>query len=241
LPSSAAIDESKVVLICPDTRSSNQQLCIINTSSGQLDQLPMDFNNESLGGPAWTGDGQQIYFMAKPSSNSPVSFFIVNTDGNVVRKLIDGNELTISPDGQTLTYAEDCQVLWLMNLDGSGRYYLDTPGVRCMAWLRWSPDNSRLAFADLFDHQNRTPSVWVINQDGSGLKNIYQLDRPIWWMGGLVWSPDGKSIGIWYAEEEGDELIGLLLDPDGNADSQSIDWAMPVWWTPAFWPQWGIK
>jgi len=78
-------------------------------------------------------------------------------------------------------------------------------------------------------------SEWQL---GSNLHPIYQFNTPLWNLE-LAWSPDGESIGAWYQIKENDNVNGLLLDAAGTADPQSIEWELPVWWTPSFWPQWG--
>jgi Tol biopolymer transport system component len=104
--------------------------------------------------------------------------------------------------------------------------------------LRWSPDNSKLAFYDCGDQTKLAPSVWVINRDGTNLHLIYQFNIPLWDLK-IAWSPDGQSVGVWYQIKENDNVNGLLLDAAGVASPKSIEWNIPVWWTPPFWPQWG--
>jgi len=103
-----------------------------------------------------------------------------------------------------------------------------------MDWIRWSPDGSQLTFVDVVDF-----SIWVINQDGTGLHRIYQFETPLWGFYGLAWNPEGKSIGVWYEVKENTGRLGLLLDATGVSEPQPIGWDTPTWWTPAFWPQWG--
>ena len=110
-----------------------------------------------------------------------------------------------------------------------------------MDFIHWSPDSSQLAFADMFGFNQKAPSLWVIHRDGTNLHRIYQFKTPIWGFAGLAWGPDGKSVGVWYYAKEGEGLSGLLLDASSESDPQPIGWDMPPWWSPAFWPQWGIK
>lgn len=242
LPASMDLSGSKLIDSCPNQQTPNRQLCMIRFNSGQQEQITSDFNYYDLGwGHGWTPDGRQIYYFARTTSSSPWTTYIMNADGTGKKMLVESTHTTFSPDGQVVAYTSDCMVLRLMKPDGTERRVLQTPGLHCMNYLRWSPDSAQLAFAELFDMEHKAPSIWVINRDGSGLQKILQFATPIWSLSGLTWSPDGKSVGIWYMEKEGDGDIGFLLNAITPSDPQPIDWNMPAWWTPAFWPQWGIK
>jgi len=240
LPPNTNIGESKIILFCPEIQPPKQQLCVVKFPSGQKIKLGKEANYAEFGRPAWSADGTQIYYITWPSATSQGSLFVSAADGTEGAKQVNASDAAWSPDGQTIAYADNCTVLRLMRPDGTGRRFLNTPENPCIYWLRWSPDGSQIAYADVRDFGKKASSVWVINQDGTNPRRIYQFQILLWEFYGLAWSPDGKSVGIWYEVKETSGLQGLLLDATGNSTPQPIDWAIPIWWTPDFWPQWGI-
>jgi hypothetical protein len=243
LPSSADTDQSKIVDYCPNFQPSNAQFCIYKAHSWQsVATLPVG-SYANTGPGYWSADGQKIYYVAQSIENGPYAYFVISADGSGGPKLVNTNttsEISWSPDNQLIAFTDDCAVLRIMNTDGTDRHYLNTPGVRCIQYLRWSPDSRRLAIADQI-YMNVPPSIWVINRDGTNLQRIFQFNSPISQFFDMEWNPDGSLLGIWFATQPNGNESGYLLDPTGHANPQPADWATPFWWTPQFWPQWGIN
>ena len=85
--------------------------------------------------------------------------------------------------------------------------------------LAWSPDGTRIAFADA--------GIWVVSADGSSAPiELVQLasDSPVW--SSPAWSPDGTRIawaedaGIWVVSAEGSSAP-VQLAADGSAPAWS--------------------
>jgi eukaryotic-like serine/threonine-protein kinase len=95
-----------------------------------------------------------------------------------------------SPDGQWVTFyswgkQED---IYIARSDGTGERYLTNDGYKDRI-PRWSPDGKRIAF---YSNRSGNFEIWVINPDGSGLKQITddRAEANI----RTVWSPDGRFI-----------------------------------------------
>jgi TolB protein len=92
-----------------------------------------------------------------------------------------------SPDGKTIAFMSirDGEV-WvaLMDADGSNQILL-AEGVT----PDWSPDGKQIAFSRPDDKQ--VVQIWVINADGSGLRQITQTSTS---KIGPSWSPDGREM-----------------------------------------------
>lgn len=79
------------------------------------------------------------------------------------------DELWLLPDLQQ----ESPWILWIMNADGSNLRRLTQPteGIEQLGSPDWSPDGTQIAF-DSWTGQAATTAMYMINADGTGLKNI---------------------------------------------------------------------
>ena len=191
--------------------------------------------------PAWSPNGRQIAFEGGPYALSGV--YVVNADGSGQRRLArNGSTPAWSPDGRTIAFFSGNKV-YLMNADGSEHRQLTKTlfDVRARA-LAWSPDGRKLAF---FGKGGRCPicfNLYVVNSDGSGLRN---LTGKLWAAGAgsgggptfdPAWSPDGQMIAfvglmgltaglgepIYVVKVDGSGLRNLTPKPVGA-------YAAPAW------------
>lgn len=115
--------------------------------------------------------------------------WILPTLGGTGRRLggVSGNDGVFSPDGKHIFYTKLSE-LAECNLDGSeARKLADTPGV--VVFPRFSPDGSLLRFK-MFSRDSRTPSLWEIHGDGTGLRQVL----PDWN------KPHDEEFGSWTAD-----------------------------------------
>lgn len=116
------------------------------------------------------------------------------------------DDVAWSHDGRALAYSRE-QKIFLANPDGSGSRELTTAPGR-VAYLAWSPDNSRLGFTVITEQQ----TLWDVGVDGRGLHQ-----RRFGWTGKSTeccgsWTPDGRyfvfrsrhggNSNIWASEEK---------------------------------------
>src|SRR5205085_2322251 len=94
----------------------------------------------------------------------------------------------VSPDGQWLTAYSMGQErhIYIMRTNGTDQHDL-TPDSFRQFWPRWSPDGQRISFTS---RRTGNYELWVINRDGSGLRQLTQSS------GGHYspWSRDGSMI-----------------------------------------------
>ena len=148
--------------------------------------------------PTFSPDGAQIaYFDGGGDVDNTLR--VMNADGSGVRVVIDQefghvNDLAWSPDGSRLAFqAADggpvrIEHVWIVGVDGSGLTEVSQGESPWEAAPRWSPTGRQLAFES-------PGGIWVINADGSGLRQVALPDRRA-----SVWSPDGSRIA--YLDED---------------------------------------
>ena len=115
---------------------------------------------------------------------------------------ISATYVNFSRDGKWVTYVAYPEgTLWRSEMDGSERLQLTFPPLDVVQ-PRWSPDGTRIAFAD---QQLGKPSrVYVISAEGGGLEEPLGEDHP---GADPNWSQDGES--LLFARPFEDETPGV--------------------------------
>jgi len=182
--------------------------------------------------PAWSPDGREIAYGRN-------GVYVMNADGSGQRTLArSGNAPAWSPDGRRIAFVITTK-LYVANADGTGHRTLTRlrgfGGV--VVALAWSPDGRKLLF--LAEHMSAPrcgycDRLWVLNADGSGLRDLTQGIS-----GGFgtpasdpVWSPDGRMIafvrlntrhGVYVINADGSAVRNLTPKPRGAV------YAAPAW------------
>ena len=195
--------------------------------------------------PAWSPDGRRIAFEsvhACRSAGNPArcdrstGVYVVNADGSFrVRLARHGRAPAWSPDGRALAFFSGAKI-YLMNADGSEHQALTKPMVGRSPFLAWSPDGRQLAFLADGGCGQYCFNLYVLNSDGSGLRNLTSKlaagggfgARLAW---DPVWSPDGRKIafvrldkrlGVYVVNADGSGVRNLTPKP-------AEAYAAPAW------------
>ena len=155
-----------------------------------------------IGELVWTPDGQSLVFTRggdlegfgeNPNPRSRAEepkqqIWIVSLDGKT-RQLAEGHSAVVSPKGDRIAFILRRDVSWI-NLDGSEKatQLFQTKGRSNS--LHWSPDGSKLAFAN-----NRGDHNFIGVYDTAS-KDIHYLDPSVDRDSEPVWSRDGKQIAF---------------------------------------------
>jgi hypothetical protein len=134
--------------------------------------------------PILSASGNRAVFTVSPGSGDPARpnrIFVVNADGTGLRevdsyttKCFCGSMVDISADGSKVISSEGVQ-LRIANADGSsGRTLFDGGEIR---YIRTSGDGSKVFFQERRDTAAAQRGVWVINADGSGLRQVVGPDQ----------------------------------------------------------------
>jgi Tol biopolymer transport system component len=160
-------------------------------------QLPSGTLN--LGAGPFSPDGTRIAFEgfddADPSQNG---IYLGSANGADLVKITAEHAIPgdWSPDGEHVLFFIGPEgvppppgSLFVVNVDGSDEHQItpDDVSVQCCGNYRWSPDGSRILFADA------DGVLWTIGPDGSNLTQLFQ-DSEGRYAITPTWSPDGSKV-----------------------------------------------
>jgi Tol biopolymer transport system component len=176
--------------------------------------------------PDWSPDSRQISFISDRDGSR--NLFVMDADGGNQRQLTDQQQLPRtargyvqwqqwSPDGQekAFTYnpgTEQGTSLYIIRPDGDGLRQL----VDRAAEPAWSPDGQKIYF---FSNRTGQVEIWVINRDGTELKQVSSVYGIVFPDHSLRVSPDGRKLAFYgtgpEVTEYGTEIYVINVDGSG--------------------------
>src|SRR6267142_324859 len=190
--------------------------------------------------PIWSPDGRRISYvfggwrLADWGINLDAAVVDVDAQGHraSARRIIvsgyhEDMSAAWSPNGRKLIFSSwvrDGQPgiyrVWLVTLDpDSGKVLrIDRlplpPDIHSAEWTAWSPDGKEIAIEDDRGDENR--SLWIVDADGAHAQKL--IDYKGSTLGGLDWTPDGKT--IIYAALAEDRMQLFCIPRHGGSSNQ---------------------
>jgi Tol biopolymer transport system component len=173
----------------------------MNLDGSDRTLIPLPDATLNLGPGAWSPDADLIAFEGwDDTDNTRDGIYIARPDGTHLTRLTNARgqrDLTgdFSPDGAKFVFlrqtpgAPNPGTLHIVNVDGTGLRQITPDGfsVQCCGNHRWSPDGTRILFADA------EGTLWVVNPDGTGLTEFF-TDTEGRFAITPAWSPDGTRV-----------------------------------------------
>ncbi len=202
----------------------DSRLTVVDASTGRQTDLG-DVVGDVTSAPVWSPDGTRILYGARGGSLYSVD--VGGGDHSLLVRLPGENldsmdEIEWSPDGAYLAIVNDLEPgggrLYVMNADGSGvRVLLDnfeSGGILVQNRFAWSPDGTRLTYADFSGPDGRELRIWTVSLDGSAPSLVASHTSNAG--GSPVWSPDGSQIAF-VADRS-----SFVINSDGTGDVRTI-------------------
>jgi Tol biopolymer transport system component len=186
--------------------------------------------------PEWSPDGSKLAFYRSADQEfwQGVSVWVINADGsqpiNLTGDMTIGIEeawqLAWAPDSDRLAFAANIggsPLVYVARADGSELRQITEPRLLGTA-PAWSPDGRTLAInvGDL----DRQSGIYLVNPDGSGLRQLTTQRHTFNGYSVAVWSPDGKHL-LFHAGSPGSQDI-WIVDVDGSNERALMTTAYPI-------------
>ena len=170
-----------------------------NLTGGAFQAIGQPANIWSIAG---SRDGKKAVFDMNETGNWDI--FVANSDGTHLVQITNDaesdEEPTFSPDGSKViftsyrgdrgSFAFDIIVA---NVDGTGITDLTPNSTMDHRFAVFSPDGTKIAFAG-FDPVNTVWGIWMMNADGTGLRNVISATNYDGFALPLTFSADGTQI-----------------------------------------------
>jgi Tol biopolymer transport system component len=220
---------------------------------GETEAIPLAVGPGEQGGATFSPDGSRMAYWSE-NLGAGFELTVTDLDGSDRRAITPaliraGSAPTWSPDATRLAYATEVGGVFIAPLDGSGPVRVGDPDLIARP-PAWSPDGSTIAFGA---SERSVPTIfrlYLIDADGSDLRQVGDVRGDGFAFIRVDWSPDGSKVvaqasaaddleewDIWTipidgsaptnigAHAGGDEII-----PDYAPDREAIVWshATPV-------------
>ena len=216
-PHSTRADE--IIFVCHRGKGAGgeDEICTVNPNGGQRRTLTKKPPDVIKNWPAWSPDRTRVLF----ATFIPSALYLMDADGGNVTLLKEdyrGERPAWSPDGRQIAYGGTGP--WIAILDVRTRkeelIFVPVDQARDMAW---SPDGRQLAFVNWNPDQHTGRDIYVINVDGTDLRQLTDHPAHDRWP---AWAPNGRQIAFYSTRNNNSGGI-FLMDTDGKNVKELTD------------------
>ena len=215
-----------------------EEMYAIRRDGSQLMNLSASENLASEGHPYMLNGWISNNVILRGRGNEMV--YLVRVEDRTVKPLFDTpwakSDFVPSPDGYFLAYMDPSNqnaVLKLLTPNGSTARDLATFQNASIFPIVWSPGGTSLAFAKLTGDSTNGQDVFLINEDGSNLQQVYHSNFAS--INGLNFSPDGGYLLFQDDDATGRHIFVVDLSTLQQHMLQIPNLPLDWWWLAPSW------
>jgi Tol biopolymer transport system component len=207
-------------IVFVSSRPGNNDIYIVGSTGGTAVNLTNNAAND--GWPRWAPDGEHIVFHSNRDGN--FELYVMNRDGSGLIRLTNHAGVDQfpdwSPDGREIAFRRDVDISALDLTNGQIRRLTNALPLNQMPV--WSPSGAQLVFMSSRDGY---PSVFVMNADGSGQRNLTPKNAgdadSDWVSRAPSWSSTGRQIYFMSSRPgTGFDVDIFIVNADGTSPTR---------------------
>ena len=213
----------------------------------------------NVAGLAYSPNGERLAYWSDATGGGAADLVVVDADGSNpvtiasgIRAVTGPPQLAWSPDVSTIAYSAkvpqseepSCTVapdpdfcasrIFLAAVDGTGVRQVGDTGLNARS-PSWSPDGSTIAFGEGNASAEIGVSLYLMNADGSNVRQVSDVRGDGWAFVQIDWSRDGTKIaGTGSATDNAGEWDIWVINADGSGatnvgTTDDSDELFPMW------------
>ena len=222
-------DGSQVVFTWNGERQDNNDLYAMVVGTGSAVRLTTDPAADSM--PSWSPDNRWIAFV-----RAGQGIFLIPPIGGSERKLAGWpgvmSQLSWSPDGRLLAFAKaredsDPNGIFVIPAQGGAAKRVTHAESHLHVTPAFSPDGSRLAFADCVTNMSCGVSLVEVEPGSGASGTVRNISEPSASIYSIAWASDGQSVVIHEATTGPESFRLARLSVNGQSPPQRLSFAGP--------------
>jgi TolB protein len=189
---SVSPDGSKIAF--NSDRDGTPDLYVMSADGSNVVRLTQNPERESA--PVWSPDGRTLRFFVTGTDASRIYAIDLQSRKITPAGQVQGRGVRIAGDGKRVLYAlGSWTAVQLMESDANGAGVRQLSDGTSAIWSpRWSPNGKQIAFAG--QDGDKHLHIYLMNADGSEVRQLTHFDAADGRAQSPAWSPDGKRLAV---------------------------------------------
>jgi TolB protein len=192
---------------------SGKTLYTIKPDGSEMTQMPILGDNVMY--PQWSPDNTKILYDGTEEDGNATGMWFIDIDGSTSTFVKPSSHPAWSSDGQKIVYDKGSDGIYIYDIDTKMSDFL----VKGYWHPAWSSDGQTIAF---YERTNGASDIYLINPDGSDLRNLTNTPDIAEFSHNGSWSPDSRFFAFTTGEKY-DDQPGSPYGAKGRLEIINVD------------------